>query len=73
MSVHEKKLNWRLAGETRMKKIEPNDKLSKEHIKKAKDEKERDELNYEYGTAPEFLTHKFSRCFFRLGVYTQHY
>lgn len=25
---------------------------------------------YEYDIVPEFLTHKFSRCFFRLGVYT---
>lgn len=25
---------------------------------------------YEYGIVPEFLTHKFSRCFFRLGAYT---
>jgi len=25
---------------------------------------------FEYGIVPEFLTHKFSRCFFRLGVYT---
>lgn len=36
MSVHEKKLNWCLARDTRMKKINPNDKLSEEHIKKAK-------------------------------------
>ena len=25
---------------------------------------------FEYGIVPEFLTHKFNRCFFRLGVYT---
>lgn len=36
MSVHEKKLNWCLARETRMKRIKPNAKLSEEHIKKAK-------------------------------------
>ena len=24
----------------------------------------------EYGIVPEFLTHKFNRCFFRLGIYT---
>ena len=36
MSIHEQKLNWCLAKKTRMKKIESNDKLSEEHIKKAK-------------------------------------
>ena len=36
MSIHKQKLDWCLARETRMKKIEPNDKLSKEHISKAK-------------------------------------
>ncbi len=36
MSVHKQKLDWCLARETRMKKIEPNDKLSEEHINKAK-------------------------------------
>ncbi len=36
MSFNEKKLNWCLAKETRMKKIKPNDGLSEEHIKKAK-------------------------------------
>lgn len=25
---------------------------------------------FEHGIVPKFLTHKFSRCFFRLGVYT---
>jgi len=25
---------------------------------------------HEYGIVPKFLTHKFNRCFFRLGVYT---
>jgi len=36
MSIHEEKLNWCLAKKTRMKKIKPNEKLSEEHIKKAK-------------------------------------
>ena len=36
MSTREKKLNWCLAKKTRMKKIKPNDKLSEDHIKKAK-------------------------------------
>lgn len=36
MSIHEDKLNWCLARESRMKKIKPNDKLSEEHINKAK-------------------------------------
>ena len=36
MSIHEEKLNWCLARESRMKKIKPNDKLSEEHINKAK-------------------------------------
>lgn len=36
MSLHEEKLNWCLAKDTRMKKINPNEKLSKEHINKAK-------------------------------------
>ena len=30
------RLDWCLANEKRMKKIRPNDRLSKEHIKKAK-------------------------------------
>ena len=36
MSIHKQKLDWCLARETRMKKIKPNDKLSEEHINKAK-------------------------------------
>jgi len=36
MSIHEDKLNWCLARESRMMKIKPNDKLSEEHINKAK-------------------------------------
>ena len=36
MSIHKQKLDWCLAKESRMKKIQPNDKLSKEHIEKAK-------------------------------------
>lgn len=36
MSIHDEKLNWCLAKKTRMKKIKPNDKLSEEHINKAK-------------------------------------
>jgi len=36
MSIHKQKLDWCLAKENRMKKIKPNDKLSKEHIEKAK-------------------------------------
>src|SRR3990167_9531721 len=36
MSIHKKKLDWCLVRETRMKKIKPNDKLSLEHINKAK-------------------------------------
>jgi len=36
MSIHKKKLDWCLARETRMKKIESSDKLSEEHINKAK-------------------------------------
>ncbi len=36
MSIYEEKLNWCLSKKTRMSKIKPNDKLSEEHIKKAK-------------------------------------
>ena len=36
MSIHEEKLNWCLAKNTRMRKIKPNNKLSEEHIRKAK-------------------------------------
>ncbi len=36
MSTHKKKLDWCLARETRMKVIQPNNKLSEEHINKAK-------------------------------------
>ena len=36
MSIHKQKLEWCLAKETRMRKIKPNDKLSQEHINKAK-------------------------------------
>jgi uncharacterized protein (UPF0332 family) len=36
MSIHKQKLDWCLARETRMKRIKPNDKLSDEHINKAK-------------------------------------
>ena len=36
MSIHKKKIDWCLARENRMKVIQPNDKLSKEHISKAK-------------------------------------
>ena len=36
MSIHEQKLDWCLARETRLKKVEPNDVLSQEHINKAK-------------------------------------
>lgn len=36
MSDSKDRLNWCLASEKRMKKIKPSDKLSKEHIEKAK-------------------------------------
>ena len=36
MSIHKNKLDWCLAKENRMKKIKPSDKLSKDHINKAK-------------------------------------
>lgn len=36
MSIHKVKLDWCLAREKRLKKITPNDKLSEEHIHKAK-------------------------------------
>ena len=36
MHKYESKLNWCLKNEKRMRKITPNNKLSKEHIKKAK-------------------------------------
>lgn len=36
MSIPKEKLDWCLAREKRMKKIKPNDKLSQEHINKAK-------------------------------------
>jgi len=36
MSNNKDKLNWCLESEKRMRKIKPNDKLSKEHIEKAK-------------------------------------
>ena len=36
MSIHKQKLDWCLSRENRMKKIKPNNKLSEEHINKAK-------------------------------------
>ena len=36
MSIHKKKLDWCLARETRMKEIKPSDKLSINHINKAR-------------------------------------
>lgn len=36
MSIHKQKLDWCLAKENRMKEIKPNDRLSEEHINKAK-------------------------------------
>lgn len=36
MSIHKNKLQWCLRSEKRMKRIASNNKLSKEHIKKAK-------------------------------------
>ena len=36
MPSSKSKLNWCLANEKRMRKIRPNDKLSKEHVEKAK-------------------------------------
>lgn len=36
MSTHQKKLNWCLARETRMKKINSDNKVAVEHLKKAK-------------------------------------
>jgi uncharacterized protein (UPF0332 family) len=36
MSIHKKKLDWCLARESRMKRIKANEKLSEEHINKAK-------------------------------------
>ena len=36
MSNSKDRLNWCLKSEKRMRKIKPNDKLSKEHIEKAK-------------------------------------
>ncbi|MDP3919162.1 MAG: HEPN domain-containing protein [Nanoarchaeota archaeon] len=36
MPIHKQKLNWCLAKENRMKNIKPNEKLSEEHINKAK-------------------------------------
>ena len=36
MSIHKQKLDWCLAKENRMKKIKPNNRLSEEHINKAK-------------------------------------
>jgi len=36
MSIYKTKLDWCLAKETRMKKIQSNEKLAKDHIEKAK-------------------------------------
>jgi|SRR3989344_1593685 len=36
MSIHKQKLEWCLSKETRLKKIKPNERLSEEHINKAK-------------------------------------
>lgn len=36
MSIYKRKLDWCLAKKTRMKKVEPNEKLAKDHIEKAK-------------------------------------
>lgn len=49
MSVHEEKLNWCLARETRLKRIKPSNKLSEEHIKKAKHNLEAADYNIKGG------------------------
>ena len=49
MSIHKQKLDWCLARETRMKKIKPNDKLSGEHINKAKHNLRAADYNIEGG------------------------
>jgi len=36
VSIHKQKLDWCLEKENRMKKINPNDRLCEEHVKKAK-------------------------------------
>ncbi len=36
MSIHKSKFDWCLAKESRMKEIFPSDKLSNEHMNKAK-------------------------------------
>ncbi len=49
MSIHKQKLDWCLLKDTRLKKIKPNDKLSAEHINKAKHNLRAADYNLEGG------------------------
>jgi len=62
MSIHKRKLDWCLARETRMKKIEPDDKLSKEHINKAKHNLRAADYNIQGG----FSDWGVSQCYYSM-------
>ncbi len=49
MSIHEEKLRWCLEKETRMRKISPDNKLSEEHVNKAKHNLKAAEYNIKGG------------------------
>ncbi len=74
MSIHKKKLDWCLARENRMKKINPNDKLSEEHINKAKHNLRAADFNIkggfsDWGVSQSYyaMYHSLLAVLFRLG------
>lgn len=62
MSIHKKKLDWCLAKETRMKQIKPNERLSKEHINKAKHNLHAADYNIKGG----FSDWAVSQCYYSM-------
>ncbi len=74
MSIHKQKLDWCLAKENRMKKIKPNDKLSEEHINKAKHNLRAADYNIkggfgEWGVSHSYFSmyHSLLAVLFKLG------
>lgn len=74
MSIHRGKLDWCLAKETRMKIIKPNDKLSEEHIEKAKHNLRAADYNIEggfsdWGVSQSYyaMYHSLLAILFKLG------
>lgn len=74
MSIHKQKLDWCLAKENRMKKITPNDKLSEEHINKAKHNLRAADYNIEggfsdWGVSQSYyaMYHSLLAVLFKLG------